>query len=321
VILLQCPDCTAECLSCPELEMSGPASELEYGQIYAAGADIRGGPQDELTIKWTISAGEIVEGQGTPMVSFRIRRNSLDKEITIRYEIGLDPLCATFCPTSFSRTYTIQRDENEPKPVGDSLELSRTTVSLPCPAGCASREGSCKEDRTINVKVPISSPKSENVSYKYSVSAGKIVGSGPEVVWDLSDVKPGKYKILASAVNPAVKFSTPLKADVIVQECPDCLCDVECPSISVLGPAREVVAGESMVFTAHVSGGSQDTLTYHWKVSEGFIASGQGTPSITVSTTRRMAGRKITATIDISRTPHQVAHGCPYEESETVIIN
>jgi hypothetical protein len=35
------------------------------------------------------------------------------------------------------------------------------------------------------------------VTYEYSISAGKIIGSGANVVWDLSGVKPGIYTMRA----------------------------------------------------------------------------------------------------------------------------
>jgi len=38
-------------------------------------------------------------------------------------------------------------------------------------------------------------PENDVLTYVYKVSAGKIVGSGARVVWDLSDVSPGSYTL------------------------------------------------------------------------------------------------------------------------------
>ena len=52
-----------------------------------------------------------------------------------------------------------------------------------------------------------------------------------------------------------------------------------------------------MTFTANVSGGP--AVTYNWTVTGGTIESGQGTPSITVRTSREDAGNTITATVQL----------------------
>ncbi|MEP7076615.1 MAG: hypothetical protein ABI878_12485, partial [Acidobacteriota bacterium] len=71
----------------------------------------------------------------------------------------------------------------------------------------------------------------------------------------------------------------------------------------------------SMTFTANVSGGSQDTVTYNWTVSEGTIASGQGTPSITVTAPMSAAGGNITATVEIGGM--DASCNCPKDSSAT----
>ncbi|NOT46992.1 MAG: hypothetical protein HOP17_04490 [Acidobacteria bacterium] len=76
-----------------------------------------------------------------------------------------------------------------------------------------------------------------------------------------------------------------------------------------------------MTFTANVSGGSASNLTYNWTVTAGTITSGQGTPSITVATTREMANSSVTATVDVGgQCAEAVAAGgtkCPSTASET----
>ena len=316
VTVRQCPDCTAECLVCPELEMNGPATELEYGQIYTVGADIRGWPQDELTIKWTISTGEIIDGQGTPMLRFRIPRQAQEKEITITYDIGeLDPLCA-LCPTIFSQTLIIPRD-GYPKRVPDSLVLDQTEIVQRPPPGCKSASGDCEKGSIIDVRTVRSGVMFKNFEYKYSVSAGKVFGSGAQVKWDLSDVKPGTYNIAVTVKGLGEQTVESLQAKATVRDCPDCICDFDCPSVSVAAP-YEVEAGKTAVFTANISGGSLDTVTYDWTVSNGEIINGQGTPSITVATVRKMAGNKITATVKIP--DNSPAHVCPNTPSATARI-
>jgi hypothetical protein len=73
-----------------------------------------------------------------------------------------------------------------------------------------------------------------------------------------------------------------------------------------------------MTFTANVSGGSQQSVTYNWTVSSGTISSGQGTPSITVATDSSMAGGNVTATVNIGGTDPSC--NCTTSASETAPV-
>src|SRR4051794_4794933 len=55
-----------------------------------------------------------------------------------------------------------------------------------------------------------------------------------------------------------------------------------CRNITVAGPAGNVRVPEKMTFSALVSGGGSDKITYNWTVSDGTIFSGQGTSVIEV---------------------------------------
>jgi hypothetical protein len=73
----------------------------------------------------------------------------------------------------------------------------------------------------------------------------------------------------------------------------------DCPTIATSCPAS-VEADNPMTFTANVSGGDPNvTPTYNWTVSAGTIESGQGTSTITVSTTGVSPDSTITATVDV----------------------
>jgi hypothetical protein len=73
-----------------------------------------------------------------------------------------------------------------------ALKLTYTEISSTCPE--EARE--CGTDR----KIPVATTAvySETMKYVYTVTAGKILGSGANVVWDLSNVKPGTYTITAA---------------------------------------------------------------------------------------------------------------------------
>ncbi len=57
----------------------------------------------------------------------------------------------------------------------------------------------------------------------------------------------------------------------------------ECPKVEVVGPADLVMAGQTMVFRAKVSGISAGKITsFDWQISSGTITDGQGTDQIRV---------------------------------------
>lgn len=82
-----------------------------------------------------------------------------------------------------------------------------------------------KEDVRINKeKIEIwteaSDPQNDVLTYLYHITGGEIIGEGKKVIWDLSDVKPGEYKITAG-VNDGCGVCGQTKTRVVyVVECP-----------------------------------------------------------------------------------------------------
>jgi hypothetical protein len=194
--------------------------------------------------------------------------------------------------------------ENKPPSV-DSVTLSDTTITLPCPPGSQSRSGGCNDSRSISVATRASDPENDVLTYNYTVSGGRIVGTGANVTWDLSGATPGTYTITTGVDDGCGVCGKTDTKTITVEACPDCFTPpppCSCPTITVSGPAGITQGGDSMTFTANVSGGTQTSVTYNWTVSAGTITSGQGTASITVATTREMRNTSVTATVDVGGT-------------------
>lgn len=195
------------------------------------------------------------------------------------------------------------------------LTVSDTEIRLPCPAGTRPREGVvCDDATTVTVTTTAEDPENDVLTYNYTVSGGRIVGTGASVQWDLSGLQAGSYTITA-AVDDGCGLCGATKTETVrVIACPDCVSPCQCATITVTGPAGITQPGEAMTFTANVTGGTAPNLTYNWTVSAGTIESGQGTPSITVRTTREMANTSVTATVDVGG--QDPACECPREASE-----
>lgn len=211
---------------------------------------------------------------------------------------------------------------NQPANV-DSVTLSGTVITLPCPPGTSSPSGACADsNRTISVSTRASDPENDVLTYNYTVSGGRVVGTGANVQWDLSSAQAGTYTIVTGVDDGCGVCGRTDTKTITVRECPDCVRPVErtcnCGTVSVNGPAGTTNPGDSMTFTATATGQGSANFTYNWTVSAGTITSGQGTPSITVSTTREMGGMNVTATVSVGGT--QEGCNCPTDASDVAGI-
>jgi hypothetical protein len=204
-----------------------------------------------------------------------------------------------------------------------NLTLSSSTITLPCPEGSISKSGGCNDTTSVTVNTTAVDPEGDVLTYNYTASAGRVVGTGATVSWDLSGVAPGSYTITAGVDDGCGICGKTMTQTVNIVTCPDCEIKCSCATIGVTGPAGVTAPGGTMTFTANVSGGSQDVaLTYNWTVSDGTIQSGQGTPSIVVSVP---AGpnppppTNITATVTIGG--QRADCNCPTQGSETAAVS
>ena len=190
-----------------------------------------------------------------------------------------------------------------------AVSLSDTEIKGGCQPGFQPREGqTCNESTSITVTTTAVDPENDVLTYNYTVSGGRIVGTGASVTWDLSGVAPGTYTITAGVDDGCGLCGQTQTQTITVAEC-DCVQVCECPSTSITGPTGITQPGETMTFTVTASGGTQPgPITYNWSVDNGTIESGQGTPSIVVRTTPEMAGQTVTATVELGGLP---TCGCP----------
>lgn len=197
--------------------------------------------------------------------------------------------------------------------VVNSVTLSDTEIKLPCPPGTASTSRTCSDSTSISVATSASDAENDVLTYNYTVSGGRIEGTGANVSWDLSGAQPGTYTITAGVDDGCGLCGKTETKTITIAACDDCKVLCDCGTLSVTGPAGITNPGDTMTFTANVSGGA--TPTYNWTVSAGSIESGQGTPSIVVRTTPEMAGGNVTATVELGGL--DAACECPRTSQET----
>jgi hypothetical protein len=151
----------------------------------------------------------------------------------------------------------------------------------------------------VKLAATATDPMRDGLFYEWSVTSGKLSGSGRAVEWDLSQLAIGSYQ---ATVRITSKKSGEFESSVDVRV-------VECHPIELVPPPCQiVVAVECPVettfdrltkFVAKVTGAPKDaTLSYRWKVNWGKIISGEGTDTIEVQLKERW-GENLIATVDV----------------------
>lgn len=92
-----------------------------------------------------------------------------------------------------------------------SLPPSVTDITL------ASNEISAITSKAVSVSTSAVDPENDFLIYKYFVSAGKIIGSGAKVVWDLTGVPSGTYTITAAVDEGAGVTGRTVTKTVVVK--------------------------------------------------------------------------------------------------------
>ena len=197
----------------------------------------------------------------------------------------------------------------------NSVNLSTNVIKIGCPDGYRSQSGGCADSRTVSVSTSASDPEGDVLTYNYTVSGGRVVGTGANVQWDLSGAGKGTYTITTAVDDGCGVCGKTNTQTVKIEECNDCvqICPT-CPSLSVTGPSSSTSPGSTMTFSINGAGSN----SVNWTVSAGTIESGQGTSTITVRTTKEMGGSNVTATAEVNWGGSPCT--CPNTASETAPV-
>lgn len=128
-------------------------------------------------------------------------------------------------PISWLYTPSVERRRSRPSEIVNkfadvtNLILSQSEITTNCPTNSSP----CSDaKRTIEISTEAIDPENDVLTYDYKVSAGKIIGMGNKVVWDLSGVKPGTYTITAGADDGCGICGKTQTREIKVVACPEC---------------------------------------------------------------------------------------------------
>ncbi|HEX8891284.1 MAG TPA: hypothetical protein VF779_19205 [Pyrinomonadaceae bacterium] len=215
-----------------------------------------------------------------------------------------------------SRSQSGKRKTANHPPTINSFEPEFSKVVIPCPpsAGLTSCEAEGKWK--LKLSTTASDLDGDKLLYKYSVTAGRIIGEGPEVTWDIIGndpaFKPGAFiaKVSVEDRKGGVASET---ATVIVDLCQ---CHFPCSVIDMSCP-ETVEEGDIITLRVTLSGqGIYKEPTYNWSITAGTVVRGQGTSKIEVDTTGA-GDKKLKATVLIDGLNPE----CDREGSCEVLIN
>ena len=215
---------------------------------------------------------------------------------------------ATTCSANSAQCKPCFRSGSEPGkeiinkvPDVTDIELEKSELQIPPKKenGSENKAENMKE-LTISVKTTAEDPEGDVLTYNYTVSGGRIVGTGANVSWSLYGVQPGTYTITAGVDDGCGICGKTLTKTVTITEDTSVTPKLECPTISISMTQPDSSQGNVDAFTARLSGKAPKEITYNWTISAGTMLKGQGTRILTVLVPEGHVSDSGTVTIEIT---------------------
>lgn len=196
-------------------------------------------------------------------------------------------LVALSAPQVFAQKTTVVSAVNAPL----SLSLvADSNIVTACADGGAPR---------VKLTANAVSPGGNPIKYRWTTSAGAIIGEGPVVAWNLAGLKPGYHKASLDIVSTGSDGSCQAFSSVSVLVNPCVAVQPVCPAIEIVCPT-DVALGQPITFSSRLTGGvpANTNALYNWTVSAGTIIQGQGTDTIKVDTAG-LGGQTVSASLSV----------------------
>lgn len=207
-------------------------------------------------------------------------------------------LVALSAPQVFAQKTKVVSSVNAP------LSLSLTAdsnVVTACADGGAPR---------VKLTANAVSPGGYPIKYRWTTSAGTVVGEGPVVEWNLAGLTPGYHKASLDIQSVGSDGSCQAFSSVSVLVNPCVVVQPVCPAIEIVCPT-DIAMGQPITFTSRLTGGvpANTNAVYNWTVSAGTIIQGQGTETIKVDTAG-LGGQTVRASLSVGGYNLECAADC-----------
>lgn len=285
---------------CPSLYLDAPQWSLTDGDTAKFTVRIEPKPPEwKLKYNWTLSSGKIVSGQGTDSIVVERKVHYVDATVEIA-GFPRDDICMRVA--SERATWSIL-------PVAEKIKTFQgSKLERKFELGDLVDLGGFKGHNLIVFMGFKKGATDETIRTRESEVLKEIGGRLERDRYDLITVSDSSdvtefWKVPLGAKNPTCETCSTTPS-IEIQEC---------PTISVSGPAGIVMPGETMPFSANISGESAGNRRYSWTISNAEIISGQGSLSIKARYRRPEDLGNITATIKVVGLPL----GCVDTASDT----
>jgi hypothetical protein len=140
-------------------------------------------------------------------IAITLRRNIVDSIILFPPKTSNSQLCND---EKIRRYYSKKEWKRDPQP-------KYACILINLPSNVVDLVVENNNDRIMSVRVKANDPENDVLTYAYKVSAGKIVGVGANVVWDMTGVEAGTYTLMAGVDDGAGIIGTTITKAVIVK--------------------------------------------------------------------------------------------------------
>jgi hypothetical protein len=178
------------------------------------------------------------------------------------------------------------------------LELDKTELHFPPPKeGSPPKYPDHSREMTTSVRTTAADPEGDVLTYNYTISGGRIVGTGANVTWDLNGVAAGTYTITAAVDDGCGLCGAKLTKTITVIENPSDASQCVCPEIQIMTGKQS--RSDDLFFSVGITGPKRDGLTHDWTITDGTIVEGQGTSTIKVRRPQETSNKPQTVTVEI----------------------
>ncbi len=200
---------------CPIVEIKGPKTNKGTGPITYRGR-VKNFSNGTPVFKWSFEGALIVQGEGTHVIKVQPITSTVKATLVVEN-------VADDCQSSRDSLKTQITDVYIHPPPFVSLILSSSSTTRPCPAGTRSEscpanvnEVKAEADAFVNADVP----NQDASRFTWSVTAGRVIGSGKTIRWDLSGVANGVYTITVEV--DYFGHTAAASATLTITNCSDC---------------------------------------------------------------------------------------------------
>jgi hypothetical protein len=195
---------------------------------------------DDLSHKiflWTISAGVIISGEGTQQIEVQTFEEMEIEQPKTHPSTSPDPhgfifsgsgrrgpsITATVKLIDYDCECTIRSPQirigSKSFASNQWADMTKLEMSAEQVFPLCDQDGIERSSTVVRIAAAAFDPEDDVLVFNYTVTAGRIIGSGTKVLWDLTEVPPDAYTITVGADDGCGLCGKTISKTVVVHEC------------------------------------------------------------------------------------------------------